>query len=220
MNHLMFNNKEYGPDIRCLSEMADVVFDQEWLKTADLKTPLYYMYRSLMLKDGFRYDITVIPSLMLGAEFVKTKGHFHPAQFGEIYEVIEGEAFYLMQKLKPGSENEIEDVYVVKASAGEKVLIPAFYGHTTINPSKEKTLKMADWVSNEFESFYQVYEKYRGACYYYTQNGWLKNQKYLSVPDLRFESPASFEPGKTLESLNIHLEKLSFLQGKIFDKPC
>jgi len=212
MNSLIFHNKEYQPEVRYLSEIKEVVFDQDWLKKVNLQTPLYYMYRSLMLKEGLRYDITVIPPLMLGREFVKTKGHFHPAEFGEIYEVLQGEAFYLMQKLKPGSENDIEDVYVVQAKAGQKIIIPAYYGHTTINPSKTETLKMANWVCNEFKSLYQPYEEYQGACYYFTQDGWLKNQRYFSVPNLRFENPSVFEPEKTLEDLKDDLIKLAFLK--------
>ena len=61
------------PDVRHLNELNGMLYDTEWEKTAQ-NPELYYMYRKLEVKDGLRYDITVIPSQMLGSEFVKTKG--------------------------------------------------------------------------------------------------------------------------------------------------
>jgi len=62
------------PDIRWLYDMKDVLYDQEWAASAE-NTELYYMYRDLYLsradrdrlrEQGLRYDITIIPPLMLG----------------------------------------------------------------------------------------------------------------------------------------------------------
>ena len=187
---------EIKPDIRHLSDMKEVIYDKEWLKTApDLE--LYYMYRGIDKKDDLRYDITVIPSRMLGEEFVKTKGHEHSDNYGEVYIVLEGEAIYLMQKRE---DEKIEDVYVVKAEKGDVVIIPPHYSHITINPSK-KDLKEANWVSEKCENKYGFFEKKEGACYYYTQKGWVKNKNYKEVPELRFEEPLKSIP-----------EDLSFLK--------
>ena len=68
--------KDKTPDIRYLNDIKEVLFDQEWAKTAP-NYELYYMYRGLQEKDNLRYDITVIPPRMLGEEFTKTKGHYH-----------------------------------------------------------------------------------------------------------------------------------------------
>jgi glucose-6-phosphate isomerase len=189
------NLKDITPDIRKLYDIKNVLHDQEWFKTAD-DFDVYFMYRGLEEKDGIRYDITVIPSAMLGSEFVKTKGHYHIGKYGEVYTVLEGEAIYLMEK-KKGKE-EIEDVYAVKAQKGDIVIIPAFYGHVTINPSQTKELKMANWVSPQCKSDYSLYEKMQGACYYYLTTGWTKNSNYKQVPELRFEEPLKSLP----ENLN------------------
>jgi len=108
-----------------LFDMKDVIYDHDWLKSAE-NVELYYMYRELSLgkKDallmkehGLRYDITVIPPRMMGCEFVKTAGHYHPlvpgtkSTYPEIYEVLGGEANYIMQK--PDNDG-IEDVILIK----------------------------------------------------------------------------------------------------------
>ena len=112
---LEFGGKRREPDIRRLSDMREVVFDQSWLATAE-DFELYYMYRDLFLSRGdgeklreqnLRYDITIIPPGMLGREYIKTAGHYHPlvpggsVTYPELYEVLEGKALYLLQR--PGS---------------------------------------------------------------------------------------------------------------------
>ncbi|MBU4275050.1 glucose-6-phosphate isomerase [Patescibacteria group bacterium] len=178
------NLKKLKPDIRHLNDMREVVYDKEWLKTAP-NLELYYMYRGLKEKNGLRYNITVVPTRMLGKELVKTKGHVHIGSFGETYTVLEGEAIYLMQKTK---DNIVEDIYAVKAQKGESVIIPPLYGHVTINPSNQD-LKIGDWSSQNCKSDYSLFEKLNGACYYYTKKGWIKNENYKNVPQIRFEKP-------------------------------
>ena len=114
------NLKDKKPDIRFLDDMREVLYDKKWAKRAP-NLELYFMYRGLKRKKGLRYDITIIPSRMLGKEFVKTKGHEHLGKFGEIYIILEGEAIYLIQKRE---NDEIKDVYAVKAKKGEAAIIP------------------------------------------------------------------------------------------------
>ena len=140
------------PDIRYLSDMKKVLYDQGWAKSApDLE--LYYMYRGIKRKTGLRYDITVIPPKMLGKEFVKTKGHEHSGKYGELYTVLEGEALYLLQKHK---KNKIEDVYAVKAKKRESVIVPPYYGHITINPLKKKLVE-ANWLCKKCQNLYGLF---------------------------------------------------------------
>lgn len=167
------------PDIRKLDNMRDVLADRLWAKEAK-DQDLYYMYRGVKEDGELRYDITVIPPLMLGEEFIKTKGHFHISGHSELYTVLDGEAIYLMQK------KDTKDVYYVKAAAGESVIIPGEYGHVTINTT-DKTLKMANWISKKCISEYDNIAAMHGACWFYTINGWIKNKNYEQVPELRQE---------------------------------
>ncbi len=187
-----FDLSERKPDIRYLEDIKAVVYDKEWAKTAS-SAELYYMFRGLEEKNGLRYDITLVPAKMLGQEFVKTKGHYHTGRYQELYMVLEGEAIFLAQKLDK-SEKKIEDVFGVKVKAGQSVIIPSYYGHVTINPSTTENLEMANWVSIDCKSDYKQYEKKQGACYYYLNSGWAKNENYKETPELRFVEPLNSIP--------------------------
>lgn len=173
-----------NPDIRKIKDIESVLFDGRTAE-ANPEQELYYMYRGIKKEDGLRYDITVIPPYLMGDEFVKTKGHFHSSNHPEMYIVLEGEAIFLVQK----GIDEVEDVYAVRAKAGDAVIIEKGYGHVTINPSARDTLKMANWVSEKCTSDYQPFEEKKGAAYYYTIKGWEKNNNYQNVPEMRNEEP-------------------------------
>lgn len=189
--------KSKKPEIRFLKDMKKVLYDKKWAKTAS-NLEVYYMFRAIKKKNGLRYDITVIPSLMLGKEFVKTKGHKHLGNYQELYKILEGQAIFLAQKRKKGV---IEDVYAVPAKKGEMVIIPLNYDHITINPVK-KILKFGNWIAEKCKNDYSPIEKKEGICYFYTKSGWIKNKNYKKVPKLRFEKSLKSMP-KDLSFLNI-----------------
>ncbi|MCL7475807.1 MAG: glucose-6-phosphate isomerase [ANME-2 cluster archaeon] len=234
---LTFGSRTQEPDIRMLSGLSGVLLDQNILKSGDRE--LYYMYRDLALslsdretiiENGLRYDITVIPPAMVGREYVKTLGHYHPPAPGtdlsypEVYEVLSGECHYLLQK----HEGEgIVDVVMIRASAGDKVIIPPDYGHVTINACN-KELKMANWVSRDFSSVYEPFVELHGAAYYLTVDRLLVNPHYGEVPEVREVEPGSFSEvglvrGKEMYGLVRDIRKLDFLNrpqdfGWLFEK--
>ena len=122
---LTFGGKTQEPAIRMLSDMSAVLLDPDILQAGD--RGLYYMYRDLALSNkdreimqehGLRYDITIIPPAMLGREYIKTEGHYHPTvpgtdiSYPEVYEVLSGEAHYLLQKRDAVG---VSDVVLIKA---------------------------------------------------------------------------------------------------------
>jgi len=178
------------PGTRTVRDMRTVLADPGCRKD-DI---LYYMYRDLarseedrhlLAAQRLRYDMTVIPPFDLCGEFVKTKGHYHPADprgtgYPELYEVIDGDAQFLLQS------RNLEDVVLVDAKAGDCVIIPPGYGHVSINPSTDRTLVMANIVSTAFESEYGDYETLHGAAYYVLTNGsTVRNPYYPDVPEIR-----------------------------------
>jgi len=175
---------------RKLFDMKEVLYDVDWLQSQE-NIDLYYMYREFVRKEDrelfqrhkIRYDITIIPPRMLGREFVKTAGHFHPpvqkgVSYPEAYEVMHGKAFYLLQKETKKKKDPIE-IIIIQASAGDQVLIPPGYGHVTINPSENELLVMNNLVSSEFSSRYEPIKKQKGAVYLYHANKtWIRNPSY------------------------------------------
>jgi len=192
-----FDLTKLTPDVRRLNDMRQVFHDKNFAKKAP-DTDLYFMYRGIEKSGELRYDITVVPAKMIGDEFNKTKGHYHVGAYPELYMVLEGQAIYLLQK--KNREGQIEDVYAVKVKKGECAIMPPFYGHVTINPSKTEELKMANWISDNCKSDYSLFEKNQGACYYYIlqpgsgQAIWNKNENYKNIPELRFEQPLKSIP--------------------------
>lgn len=171
--------------VRFLEEMKDVIFDKDWLKKADKKKPLYFMYRGIEFKKNLRYDITVLPPLLLGKEFLKTKGHRH-FKCREKYIVLKGKAFFLLQKYNE-KKDFLEKIIVFKAKKGDEILIPPKYDHITINPSKKSTLILGNWISKNEKSDYSILQKKKGAAYFYTIKGWIKNKNYKNIPEIEFK---------------------------------
>jgi len=186
MMDLPLNN----PDIRSGAEIQSVLADP----ACPCAGPLYEMYRGVcrteadknwLASHNIRYDVTRIPARTLCREWIKTKGHYHPISpdgqaYPEIYEVLEGAAYYLLQK------RDLSDIALVRAEEGDLILIPPGYGHVTINPTNE-TLTMANLVSSAFASDYLPYEQVRGAAYYiFSDESMKKNPLYpADIPEIR-----------------------------------
>lgn len=218
-------------DVRRLHDMEDVVFDKDWFEnTEERNKDMYYMFRDLaknstdlerIKANHLRYDITVIPPGMLGSEYIKTVGHYHPnvpgteISYPELYQVLEGTATYLLQKVEHGEEDAVLDAVVIKAETGDLVLVPPGYGHVTINAT-EKTLKMANWVCRDFSSIYEPIKRLFGASYFLLKDGFVKNPLYKNVPKIRYLAPLptddlNLEPEEDMYELINDVEKLRFL---------
>jgi len=189
------NLKLKKPDIRYLDEMRALLYDKKWAKTTP-NLELYYVYRKIKKRGDLRYDITVIPPRMLGKEFIKTKGNRNSRGYQELYTVLGGKGIFLTQKVRG---KIVKDVLAIEAKKGDWIIIPPNYAVVMINPSK-KTLVTGNWVSEKTKNIYEEIEKMEGACYFYTEFGWIKNKNYKKVPKIRFEKPLKSMP-KNLDFL-------------------
>lgn len=223
------------PDIRTLEDAKYVLLDHANIDEAEANRPLYYMYRgvckqehlNLFKKNYLRYDLTVILPGTIGREFIKTIGHFHPLKvdnsdtYPEYYEVLYGEALYILQK--NSRSGDVEEIQAVEAKANDKVFIPPGYGHVTVNPG-DTPLVMANLVETNFASIYEPFKGKMGAAYYYIQgeNGkgdFLRNEHYhnnvgleiIAAPNL--EQPTRAIEGKSLyEAFVDNPETFNFLK--------
>jgi glucose-6-phosphate isomerase len=221
---LRFGEFSFKPEVRKASDLKPVLAFPEYL-TEDFDA--YYMFRDSYKKDKdherileaeLRFDYTVMLPANIGGERIKTYGHYHPdsgcgLSYPEIYQVLEGEAIYILQKRGERPE-VIEDCIVVFASEGDVVLVPPDYGHVTVNSSSDR-LVMTNWVCRSFSSLYDDYTRLRGACYYYINEDWVKNERYLKVPSIRFADPIDFLglKGEDMYSLVEDLSSLEFLRN-------
>ncbi len=191
---LVFQGRKIEPSIRTLAQMRPVLAQPEKEANSEAQEPLYYMYRAAKSFGRIRYDITRILAREICGERNKTFGHVHPRSpsgtpWAEIYEVLYGEAHFLLQKV---SSLGVEDALLLSASKGDCLIIPPWYGHVTINPGK-KTLLLANLVCELFESDYSPYAQRRGACFYEMSNGkMVRNKNYGDGFELRKEKAAKF----------------------------
>lgn len=187
-----------APDVRRRSDMQEVLYDDQ----AEELDKLYYMYRGVALLEdlpaireaGLRYDITAIRPGTISREYVKTAGHYHPAKEGtgltwpETYEVLHGRAHYLLQKPAADQPGELEEVYLITAKPGDKVLIPPRFGHITINPG-EDFLIMSNWVADGFASLYEPIRQMKGGAYFELKGNeapeFIANPNYCKLPPLK-----------------------------------
>ncbi|MDD5566350.1 MAG: glucose-6-phosphate isomerase family protein [Candidatus Omnitrophica bacterium] len=195
----------HAPGIRTLEEMREVILD----KAVTRPEELYYMYRDvyahkdsgLLQSHKLRYDVTLIKPDMLGKEYMKTAGHYHPGDFGELYEVLYGRCFCLLQRHGSNDTAVIEEAILVKAEAGQKIVIPPGFGHILVNPGPQH-LVTSNWVSSEFKSEYELYRETQGAAYFIIK----ENAKVAYVPNPNFKQVAALrivEPAGRIEAFGL-----------------
>ncbi len=198
---------EVKPSVRKFVDLVPVLMDPN---SKSDKDEMYYMYRDIHLpehediirRNHIRYDITVIPPTMIGREFNKTVGHYHPPignteiAYPEAYEVIHGEALFLIQKLN--KEDGVSMVIAIHGKTGDKVIYPPNYGHVMINIGND-VLVTSNWVSDQFESVYQPIVDKKGMAYFAVKGegklfDFVSNPSYVNTPEIRVLEAAS-NPG-------------------------
>jgi len=194
--------------VRRLRELESVLYDSKCFRDLDWNLPVYEVYqdccpdeaRDLLQRYGLRYDVTVVPPLLLGEEYVKTLGHCRLPSGGEgahpgVFEVLEGEARFLIQRYRG---EELLDVSLVEAKEGDVVLIPPCSGHVMINASSRR-LVVGSLLSRRCVQVYDRFAERKGAAFYFLTGGRLvRNSNYSSVPEvsvLRAEAPSFLEGG-------------------------
>lgn len=184
------------PAVRTLEDARYSLYDR---KTTGPEI-LYWMYREvarladleLLHSLGLIFDVTIIRPGLVGREYIKTVGHYHSSKPGtnvtypEVYEVLSGEATFLLQRAAE-TPGRVDDVVVITAHPGDKVVMPPGYGHITINATDEY-LVMADMVAAANSSVYSDIKRLQGGAYFHIKEGeeaWVRNRKYTATPQLR-----------------------------------
>lgn len=202
-------------DIDAIRFGTDVAFEPVHARTLEDARPylmdkaatsrrknLYLMYRgphnqkdeAIFKKHGVRYDITVLFPGTIGGkkgEYIKTIGHTHSA--AELYEVLHGTALFVLQEIT--GENR---VFYIKATQGEKIIIPPEFGHITVNIGYEPLI-LADLFKADVQSDYSFFKKHRGAAYWVCPPEWsaegmtlVQNTKHKQVGEVVIGTPADY----------------------------
>ncbi len=187
MKGLLYQEEGMKADEHCYDFYRDIVFEK---------------HRALFAKYDFRYDITVIMPGTVNSECKKTSGHYHgyiPGEqltYPEVYEVLSGEAIYILQKVKnfdnPDEEIEIGEIKAVRVKAGQAIIIPPFWGHCSINGGTDALVFSNIAVVSCPLHYEPIKNKHGLGLYALRNNGEIqlvKNQSYKSVPDFKVVTP-------------------------------
>jgi glucose-6-phosphate isomerase len=180
--YFMDENADFGPARHALQGEAG---GADWLYEM-VRGVHFEKDKDIFEKKGLRFDITNIKSGVAGKELVKTIGHFHKDSSSEVYEVLSGEAIFLLQEI---SGNK---VFLIKAGPGEKVVIPSGFGHITVNAGKENLI-LSDISSVDMDPDYEFFKAKKGAAYraVASENGFKieKNNNWAEEKELKIGRP-------------------------------
>jgi len=194
------------PAVLRLKDLMPVLYDAASCRDVSQELPMYETYsdlcgeeeRSILLKHSLRYEVTIMPPMMLGEEYVKTLGHRHQPRmsypvskrsYPEVFEVLEGEARFLIQRYQ---DEEVVDVSLVAAERGGRVLVPPDCGHVMINASSRQ-LAVGSLISRYCFPTYRPFIERKGGAYYLLEGDRVvRNDNYSSVPDIRVVNAGAF----------------------------
>ena len=205
----------FDPETLRIEAGAGLSFGRTSRKVADLRevllspqasppeTELYAMcelenapdaQKQVLAHLGLTYSLVLLPPLRVGAEFVKTHGHYHPPipgtqqSFPEVYTQLYGSLYLLLQKRDPEDPEQIADCALAHMTPGYVITIPPGYAHVLINASHGPAL-MAGLYGRAFKPDYGPVRAKGGLAYYLVDQdgelGIIPNPRYANPPALR-----------------------------------
>jgi len=141
---------------------------------------------------GLGYGAVVYNHGSLGGEALRSQGHVHSAPettsvaYSEIYEFWHGRGLvYMQDRATP----DVEDVIVIEAGPGDKVVIPPGWAHATVNVG-DGPMAFGAVYALEAQLLYEPLRQLQGTAHYVLADGTLEpNPRYRSVPPARRHLP-------------------------------
>lgn len=199
MNTKSFRDVSKHYAARPHEKMQEVLMDKD-----AIGPPIhYYMIRGDM-KNGRGNNITVWEPGMVGREYIKTYGHYHIGKLDETYMFIAGQGIALLQKLAVDARgnmipNVVEEFKAIPVKVGDKLFIPANYGHLVANTGPDFLVTSDDSPVNFGEvnpaslpghADYELVKQMRGFAFYVVENNGkpalLKNKLYRELRKVEF----------------------------------
>lgn len=122
-----------------------------------------------LMKRNLLYGAMIFANGLVGNEPVRSQGHVHAVSAScgcstpEVYEIWTGEAYIYMQKFdgdKPGK------CYVVYAKAGDVVIVPPGWAHSTINANTSTPMTFGAWCVRDYGFDYKGVREHHGLAYF------------------------------------------------------
>ena len=179
---------------RELDAMRPVLND----KNAPGPDPVYWVFGEI--SDSRWVNITIITSGLYDGEYPKTFVHYHGTEDPETYHLIEGEGVLVMQKkhVEGGVHvpEIVDEVYLIKAKAGDEILITPEWGHSWSNVGNGPLISFDDWRAGHTPADYEPIKRLQGLAYYLVEEGGapspVVNPNYKNLPEPKWVTPEEF----------------------------
>ena len=172
----------------------------------------------LFSKYDYRYDITVVLPGDVNGEFYKTSGHFHGypelrrVPYPEVYEVIEGEIVFVLQRNKDFNQTDggkVTQLQAVHVKAGQAIIVPSHCGHGSINPT-DTVSAFSNIAVVSCPIDYEPVKAHRGLGAYILK-GTEKGKAFRTVLNENYKDLPEVEIAEPLEMPEL---------GIVFGRPC
>lgn len=152
----------------------------------------------LFKNSGFNYDILMLPSGLMGVEFIRSHIFYSECagtdstEVSEIVEVLSGALTILLQKNNPKDEFDFEtrvsEGLVVKIKEGEKFSLPRGYYYTFIN-TKETPVVFSRFYMKGCMCDYSRFRREQGLAYFAIRKNAKQeivlNPRYRDIPKIK-----------------------------------
>lgn len=151
--------------------------------------PVYQVFTDLQL-EGWVNKTIVAPGRYTN-EYPKTFGHYHPTPDPETYSVLSGQGILILQKkhFENGSwtPEKVATVFLIKAVAGDKVIITPEFGHSWSNTAPVPLVLLDDWSTPHSPADYEAIKKLHGLAYYLVE----ENDEIKALVNPNYQNPPS-----------------------------
>ncbi|HEX9804143.1 MAG TPA: glucose-6-phosphate isomerase family protein [Candidatus Dojkabacteria bacterium] len=164
---------------------------------------LRYAHDDEKIGRNITYDILFLPEGLLGIEYIKSHIYYSPngnspGITSTIIEVIMGSITIFLQKNATRGELDfettVEDVIIIDAREGEKVVLPKGYFYTFINTSESPVI-ISRVYRNKGIADYVSLKKEQGLSYFCIRKNarreFVKNPKYIIKKELEEKTSES-----------------------------
>lgn len=161
-------------------------------------SPVYQVYNEL--NDPHWTNRTEIYAGRLGTEFPKTFGHYHSVANPETYRVVSGTGVMILQKKHVESGvtrlEQVDEVLLVRAVAGDEVVILPEWGHNWANVNQETLVLLDDWKTGHSPDDYEIEAFLHGMAYYLVDEGGQVKEKansnYKNLPPAKWITASEY----------------------------
>lgn len=176
-------------------------------------------YDEERVKLNVTYDLLYFPEGLLGVEFTKSHIYYSPngsspGTVSTIIEVLAGNITILLQKNLEKSdldfETKTEDMIVIIAQTGEKVVLPKGYYYSFINAGEVPAIISRIYRNKGLIDYTEI-KKEQGMAYFCIRKNarceFVKNPRYREIRDIR-----NIRPHDTLEKTEVDMDRPLYSQ--------